>query len=291
MSKAITAALQTHLDGGTTSMVYCWRITRLDTTVLGFTEHDEDLTFDSTTFLAASGFTATQISSELGLSVDNLNAEGALSSSAISEDDLAAGRYDAAEVELFWVNFEDVSERVLLLKGTVGEVKRGDLAFSAELRSMTHALQQTTGRTYRRYCDADLGDSRCTIDLTDAAYSSSGTVSSVEGNRLLTVTGLSPNSDGFYSFGKLEFTSGENSGLTIPVKTHSVGTSPVVTKVLLWEKPPFDVVASDTFDISAGCEKRFAVCRDKFSNVLNFRGFPNIPGTDALVVNAVTSGR
>lgn len=280
MSKVLAAGLQSHLDGGATTMVYCWRVTRTDGVVQGFTEHDVDLTFDSTTFLAASGFTGTKINSELGLTVDNMNAEGALSSDTINEDDLAAGRYDAAVVELFWVNFEDVAMRETLLKGTIGEVKRSETVFSSELRSLTHKLQQKTGRTYRRFCDADLGDSRCGVNTTSASFSSTGTVSSVTDNRVLTVTGLSPNTTDFYSLGKITFTSGDNNGISIPVKVHSVSGS--TTKVVMWEQAPFDITGGTTFSIIAGCDKRAETCKAKFANMANFQGFPFIPGNDAL---------
>jgi hypothetical protein len=47
----------------------------------GFTDHDRDLAFDSVTYRAASGFTATSIEDQLGPTVSNLDVEGALSSS------------------------------------------------------------------------------------------------------------------------------------------------------------------------------------------------------------------
>ncbi|MCU0890414.1 MAG: phage BR0599 family protein, partial [Sandarakinorhabdus sp.] len=31
-----------------------------------------------------------------------------------------------------------------------------------------------------------------------------------------------------------------------------------------------------------GCDKRFATCRDRFGNGLNFRGEPHVPGGDLL---------
>ena len=36
----------------------------------------------------------------------------------------------------------------------------------------------------------------------------------------------------------------------------------------------------DTFRITAGCAKTFSACREKFANSLNFRGFPQMPGSD-----------
>lgn len=280
MSKVLASGLQSHLDTGVTTMVYCWRITRSDGIVQGFTEHDKDLTFGGDTYIASSGFSGSKINSELGLSVDNLDAEGALSADTINEDDLAAGRYDAAVVELIWANFQDLNQRETLLKGSIGEVKRGETAFNAELRSLSHKLQQSSGRVYRRFCDADLGDARCGLDVTGASFSSTGTVSSVTSNRVLVVTGLSPNETGFYSQGLITFTSGDNSGLSIPVKVHSVVGG--VTQVVMWEPTPFTLVGSTTFSIVAGCDKRAETCKTVFNNMVNFQGFPFIPGNDLL---------
>ena len=119
--KALAQPLREHLESGVTTMCFCWRVTRVDGLVQGFTEHDEDLRFDGTTFLAASGFSASQVQQSLGLAADNLSVTGALSSASISEDDLAAGRYDDAYVELFWVNWRDPEQRLLQMAGYTGD--------------------------------------------------------------------------------------------------------------------------------------------------------------------------
>ena len=36
----------------------------------------------------------------------------------------------------------------------------------------------------------------------------------------------------------------------------------------------------DTLKLTAGCDKTFKTCREKFGNGLNFRGFPHLPGSD-----------
>jgi len=272
MTKALPAGLQTFLSGGETTMVKCWQVDRTDGITQGFTEHDRNLTFGSVTFLASSGFSATQIESSLGLAVDNLNVDGALSSETINETDLAAGRYDGALVQLFWVNFNDVAQRVLLSKGNIGRVQRQELSFSAELRSQTDRLQQRVGRTYQRTCDAILGDARCTRGLGDVT--STGTISSVESNRRFVVSGLSNDTTGFYTVGLLTFTSGDNNNLAFEVKSHSPGF------IELWEQPPFTVSGGTTFSVVAGCDKSAETCNAKFNNILNFQGFPFIPGND-----------
>jgi uncharacterized phage protein (TIGR02218 family) len=134
--------MQAHLDSGATTLAWCWRLTRADGTQLGFTDHDRDLAFDGTDFEAGCGFTGSEVKQSLGLSVDNLDASGALASDRLNEADLASGLFDDARVEIWRVNWADTAQRVLVMAGSVGEVKRAEGAFTAELRSLAHYLHQ-----------------------------------------------------------------------------------------------------------------------------------------------------
>jgi uncharacterized phage protein (TIGR02218 family) len=140
--KILPTALQAHLDTGTTTLAWCWRITRADDAGFGFTDHDRDLAFDGTVFEAATGFTASEIKDALGLAVDNLEVSSALRSDRLNEDDLAAGLYDDAAVEIWRVNWADTDSRVLMRSGSLGEVRRSGAAFTAEVRGLAHYLQQ-----------------------------------------------------------------------------------------------------------------------------------------------------
>src|SRR5581483_11102614 len=180
--KTLDAGLAAHLGGGVTTLCHCWRVERKDSAVLGFTDHDRDLVIDGTTYKAASGFTATAIEDQLGLGVSNLDVDGALSSAAITEDDLNAGLYDDAAVTIMRVNWQDVSQRVVLRSGFLGQVTRSETAFSAELRGLAARLDQSAGRVFQRTCAWELGDTRCSIDLGASAHHGSGTVASVISN-------------------------------------------------------------------------------------------------------------
>lgn len=275
MSKTLPAALQTHLDSGTTTMALCWKIIRRDGVIQGFTEHDNNLVVTGQTYEARSGFSATQVAQTLGLSVDNLNVEGAISSDTINEDDLANGKYDTAEVVLIWANWSDTTQYTVLSRGYIGEVKRGETAFSAEFRSLVTKLSQRTGRVYQRTCDAQLGDSRCKVNLALGIYRGTGAVTTASGRRLV-VSGLGSFALDWFTHGLITFTSGAAIGQTFEVKKHS-GTS-----LLLWDVPPSTVLSTDTFTVTAGCKQDFATCKAKFANQLNFQGFPYVPGTDRL---------
>jgi len=277
--KTLSPALQAHLDSGATTLALCWRIERRDGVVMGFTEHDLDVEFDGVTHKAATGFSASEISQSLGLAVDNLDAAGALSSAAITEADLANGRYDDADVSMYLVNWSDIAQRALVATGSLGDVTRTRDAFTAEIRSLVHRLQQQIGRSYQYYCDADLGDSRCTVALGGAAFTGAGSIISLNSPRRFLVGGLGAFAGGWFAGGRLVFTSGNGAGLAFEVRGHEVVSG---IEIELWAEPKVALDPGDTFTITAGCDKSFATCKAKFANGTNFRGFPHIPGNDHL---------
>ncbi len=279
--KTLPAGLQAHFDTGTTTLAWCWRLTRSDGKVFGFTDHDLPLTFDGTTFEPESGFTASEIRTGSDLSVDAQDAEGVLTSATITETDILDGRWDNAEVEIWRVNWQDTSQRVLMRRGAIGQVRRGQVQFVAEMRSLAHVLNQTVGRTFQATCDAALGDARCGVNLNDPAFKGAGTVVTVVGDRSFTVSGLSAFADGWFALGTLTWTAGANAGRKAEVLTHEVGATDVT--ITLQESPVLAIAVGDTFDIAAGCDKRFETCRDKFANAVNFRGFPHIPGQNTVI--------
>lgn len=279
--KTLPAGMQAHLDTKATTLCWCWLITRADGELFGFTDHDEDVVFDYITFEASSGFTASDIKQSIGLGVDDLDASGALSSDKLTEADLSAGLYDDAAIQIWRVNWVDTDQRVLVTSGSMGEVRRGQVSFVAELRSLAHYLGQQTGRIYQYACDADFGDSRCGINAELAAYKGSGTVSTVDNAYHFTATGLSAFADAWFSGGYLTWVTGENAGRSMEVKYHvQDGASATVE---LWREMSVTPSVGDTFTVTAGCDKTFETCRDTFSNGDNFRGCPHIPGADYII--------
>ncbi len=279
--KTLPTGIQAHLDTGTTTLAWCWRLTRVDGQVFGFTDHDLPLTFDGTTYQPESGFTASEIRTGSDLSVDAQDADGVLTSTTITETDILDGRWDNALVEIWRVNWQDVGQRVLMRRGAIGQVRRGRVQFVAEMRSLGHVLNQTVGRTFQATCDAALGDARCGVDLTDPAYAGSGTVVTVTGDRSFTVSGLSAFADSWFALGTVTWTGGANAGRDAEVMMHEVGSTDVT--ITLLEAPVLAIAVGDTFDITAGCDKLFETCTGRFANGVNFRGFPHIPGQDTVI--------
>ena len=274
----LPAAFRRHLQSGATTLCHCWKLTPKDNPPQGFTDHDRDILFGGVLYKAASGFTASAIESGLGLKIDNLEVEGALSSHGLSAEKIAAGFYDNADVEITRVNWLSPQERVLLRKGNLGEIRRTPHGFQAELRGLAHKLNQPIGRLYQYLCDADLGDRRCRVPLNDARFRASGSVQSPEGARLFHASALASYQDGHFTGGKISFASGNNNGFASEVRSHRKEARHAL--ITLWQSAPHPLRQGDRFTISAGCDKRFLTCRAKFNNAVNFQGFPHMPGND-----------
>ena len=291
--KPLDPALQAHLDDGTTTLAWCWRLTRADGVVFGFTDHDRALQFDGTSFEPETGFTASELRASADLAVDAQDAEGVLSSDRITETDILEGRWDSAAVEVFRVNWAAPAQRVLLRRGAVGEIRRGRVAFVAEMRSLAHQLGQTVGRVFQGACDARLGDARCGVDLDDPAYRASASVSAVQRPRAFTAAGLGGFAAGWFTLGRLDWTAGANAGRVDEVRAHDVvgGVAGGVAAITLLEAPVRPIAPGDAFVLRAGCDKRLETCAGKFANVVNFRGFPHIPGEDVMLRNAAAPRR
>ena len=276
----LSPELTAHLAQEVTTLATCWSIIRKDGMALYFTDHDRDLTIGGHVYRAADGMTPSAVSSQSGLAVDDLEFEGMLSAAAITEADILDGRYDHAEVRVFMVNHQDLTMGTLPLKrGWLGEVTLQGGQFLAEIRGLTSRLQQTIGDVYTSSCRAALGDTRCGIDLVQ--YTVNGTVTSSEG-RIAFTDSSNAQPNGVFASGVVRFTSGANAGLSMEIREFSA------KRFSLFLPMPNPIAVGDHFTASAGCDKQFDTCAQRFNNAINFRGEPHVPGTDKLLETSAT---
>lgn len=278
--RTLSPALAAHVAGEATTLCRCWSLTRRDGAVLGFTDHDRDLAFDGILFRANAGLEAAETSAELGFAVGGGEVLGALGAAGLNEEDLSRGVYDDARVALWLVNWVDPSQHTLLETGFVGEVRRSDTNFTAEVRGLGKAFDEERGRLYTAGCSADLGDSRCGV----TASSSAATVAATDGRLSITAPALSGYGDGYLGGGRLIFTAGVNAGFDTEIRSHREEGGAVVLQ--LWQAAPQPIAIGDAFTVHAGCDKHFTTCRSKFGNGVNFRGFPHLPGNDFIIGGA-----
>ncbi|WP_420338222.1 DUF2163 domain-containing protein [Roseibium sp.] len=275
--KTLPPDLAVHLAGRTTTLATCWIITRSDGVRLGFTDHDRALSVEGVVCQPQNGLSPSAMSDGPEFATGGGDVSGTLESTALSETDLEAGLWDNAEVRVFLVNWQTPSDHALLRRALIGEVGRAGSIFRAELRGLAHLLESRQGRVFARICDADLGDSRCKVDLTNPAYQATATVTAAQ-REWLRVSGLGSYSNGWFSRGRVKVLTGPLAGFASEIASHrQEETSSVLS---LFQPAPEALAPGTQIEVRAGCSKDLDTCRTKFANHLNYQGFPHMPGSD-----------
>lgn len=272
---ADAAGLWAHLKTGATTVCRCWAVTRRDGHCFGFTDHDGDLEFEGIRFKAETGLTARALQQTTGLSVDNTEAQGALSAEAITEADLMAGLFDGAAVQLWSVNWQAPDQRVVEFSGSFGEVARSGAVFRTELRGLAEALNQPRGRVFQRACPAELGDGACRFDLTTPGYTADAVVEAISDGWQMQLRLSEGFEAGWFRQGRLTVLTGVAAGFSELIRRDD---SSSLRDIALWQRLGRSPAAGDVVRLFPGCDKRTETCKLKFNNFLNYRGHPHIPG-------------
>jgi len=279
--RTLSPALAAHLAGDALTLATCVRLTRRDGARFGFTTASDALLVGGLLYQPAQGLNSSQFQAATGTGVDNLDMRGLLTSDAITETDIRAGRYDGAELLAFVVNWADLTMGAMILaRGSVGEVTVQAGQFVAEFRSLSQKLAQQVGDVTSAVCNVrDLGDARCKLPM--GGYRFAVTVASVPDLRTLTFAGR-PEEGQWFRYGKLTPLAGLNAGLVMGISAHARAAGDVAV-LTLREPFPFDVAAGDAMTLETGCDRTWDSCRLKFHNAVNFRGLPFIPGNNTLL--------
>lgn len=260
------------LDDEVTTLALCWRVERRDGVAIGLTDHDRDLVVDGLVHRAAPGMTPSAIKRSDGLDADTMDIAGALTSAAIGEADLLAGRWDGARVMLFAIDWSGSGGRVDLGEGTIGAVETKQGAFTAELAGPTAALDRPACEATSPECRAELGDTRCRVAM--AGRRRFVRLVSIT-DQVVTVDAEEPSANA-YGGGLLRWLSGANGGLESAIAASAGAT------VTLRGLPMFGADAGVLVELIEGCDKSLATCAGRFANAANFRGEPYLPGMDLL---------
>ena len=195
----------------------------------------------------------------------------------MSEANSRAGDYDNAAVEIWLVNWQDVTQRLLLRRAISARSPTASVGFTAEVRGLAHLLNQPKGRCFNIGCDADAGRCALRVDLDSAAFRGDGSVVAVEDNRRLQRSGLDGFAEGWFARGRLTWTSGANAGRSIEVNSHRI--APASSN-------------SGGGELCGRAGRRLhhprrlrQAIRDLPGEISttgrNFRGFPHMPGNDS----------
>lgn len=259
------------LDRALTTLAFCWTIERRDGAGLALTSHDATLTVGGVTYRPAPGLLPAAIERRIGLAEADGEAAGAISHDGLTEEDLAAGRWDGARVTLTVRDWEQPgTEPVALIDGVLGEVALSGGGFRAALSGAAARLDRPVAPATSPECRAEFGGKQCRIDL--AGRSARFVVAGLSGN---TVT-LDRAIDARFRWGRARFLSGGNAGVKAVVAAVDGASATLLGPIRM------GINVGDRIELREGCDKSLATCRDRFANVANFRGEPHLPGNDLL---------
>lgn len=262
-----------------------WKITRTDGVIFAFTSLDSDFLFGVTTYKHCSSLadSASSSSSDLG-SVGNYQAVGILDDESITEADLYAGLFDDAYFEAWVVSWNgvDLAAPFRTAAGWLGKVDRGQSSWTADVDGPVARLQQTALiQFYTPGCRWKFGDpGTCMVDADALAVVGCNVTKGVQ-RYAIYFDAIEPIEAAIWNGGTVRWTYGRNAGIECQVDTVDWGSQ----LLSLWDLAPFPPEVGDSFDLLPGCPKDGDSCK-LYSNYINFGGFPDVPGPDALQQNA-----
>lgn len=268
----------------------CIKITAKDGTVIGFTRNQKSISLGGVTYLSAPGLSFTNISSGLGLSVDNLETGGAFKDGVLTEAQVRYGKWDFAKYLIFVIDLDNLAaDKMELQGGRVREIRIQDYAFTAELSSLSQLTNQTTGELTSARCRARAGDLRCKLDLEAGThptlshpYKMTGTVSLFVNKVTFKIASTTYPTE-FFQNGKLIWLTGANQGIKSEVKQQVNDGS---ANTFLLQEPPgvAPIAAGDTFAVYWGCNGTMTRCKT-VNNVINMRAEPWLVGQKLLLTS------
>ena len=263
-----------------TTLTTCCYMKLRNGDIIGFTEHLGDLTIDNLVYRAGNSFRSTSIENTDNLSVDNLEIEGVIDSDVIKHEDLIAGLYDYAYVEIFVVDYQlPQAGKIILKAGYIGEIRFCGQRFIAEIRGLSQKLNANIGKYYSPTCRTNFGGSQCKINLSK--YQKHGVVVSLIQGKSFVIDKLIFEND-WYLYGLIKFITGQNKDLSLEIKEIHEN---IISLMLEF---PYQINVGDEFIITPGCDKQFSTCCERYNNAVNFRGEPTLPGMDEILKTSGT---
>ena len=243
-----------------------------DGTRASYCAHTRNLTFNSLDYSAAP-VEASRANLTLGLMEANTTDLYGVFDDTVTEEDVIGGKWNNAEIVTELVNYLDLSQgSVRRMKGNVGKFNIKNGSYIVEFQSLSARLRQEIGELTSPV------DRNTLAELVDdlAPYTFARNVTAVTDRRNFTVDGTAK-ANGYFRYGKVTFTSGDNDDLSMEIKDN---TGNVIELQLPMRS---DIAISDTVSLLAGYDGSREQARDKFSAAENMSAEPDLPGIKTIL--------
>ncbi|MBR2140738.1 MAG: DUF2163 domain-containing protein [Rickettsiales bacterium] len=272
--KKISENLKSLLKKDHLKLAKCFKITLNDGEIIALTEYSTDLCIDGTVYKSSVGAEEMSNNNSCDLSNNGDKIIGLVDNDIIKLDEVLTGKFDNAEVEIFYLHLDDENmEKITMMVGKIvsADITDGKVYFN--VNGVLNTLNKTIGDVYSPLCRAEFCDHRCSLNISDYMFSSKITVVKSETEFLCNGANIADKPKNYFKYGFVKFVSGKNTGQVMDVKQSSDND------IVLNTKLSYSLTVGDEFNIYTGCDKTFETCINTFNNAINFRGEPNIPST------------
>lgn len=254
-----------------TSGTYCWILQRMDGVGFGATSCDRPQRVGAMTFEPDVDLRPTQLTLTDRMFGSGLDLEGGLTSTALNRNDLLTGRWNEASVQLLAGNWSQDSDLEPICTGVLGQVRAEDGSLAMTLDVLPQALREPPCIQTSPECRAILGDAQCRIDMRSRR----------KRVRVIAVDEFTCTIDledaRSFAMGRLRWITGPNCGI------EHVIIKATGSELSLQNATGLTIQAGDVAILHEGCDGRRATCSSRFANIENFRGEPDLPGSEILL--------
>lgn len=272
--KNLNQNLLNSLNKENLTLVKCLKIILANGKILAFTEYSKDLNIDNIIYKASNGFFENKNQQHCDVTPNNEEIVAFVENNDIKKEDIIAGIFDDARVDIFYVDYENIEYgKIIITSGFIGTINFDNNKIYLSINGILSLMDKTIGETYSPLCRAKFCDKKCSLNAEKYTFLGKikNIISEIEFNCFESeITNKKTN---YFKYGLIKFTSGKNKNSIAEIK-QSVGSNIVLNSKLL-----YNLEENDEFEIFAGCNKKFNTCIEKFNNAINFRGEPNLPGT------------
>lgn len=250
---------------------YHWIFQRPDGAGFASTSHDRKQVSGSMTREPDVDLLPSELALYDQLFGSSLELEGGVGSPAFTLVDMQSGRWSGASVQLFTGSWSQEAEACLLASGALGRIsmQEGRLAMSVDV--LPDAARELPCIHTSPECRAVLGDQQCRVDMR---------------SRRLRVTVMALEEDGVvvdnadlerFGMGRLHWISGPQCGLEDMIIVAEK------SRLVLRDAVKSSLQIGDRAVLTEGCDGRRETCSERFANIMNFRGEPDLPGSELLL--------
>jgi uncharacterized phage protein (TIGR02218 family) len=277
--RTLTVGMTGHLSGTAHTRCNMLLLDLRDGTSIGITDHDKPLDYDIgdgvVTYDPGTGILRSDVSLSASLDANNYEVTGPLGD-LVTPEAINGGRFNRAVARLFQVNWKSLGAGAIkIMAGSVSGVRVEGGSFILEIRDDFDRFNQTVGRLLTPYCEGD--HATCCVQI---APETATTITSAADAMTFDIADTLDPAD--HVNGRLWFTTGDLAG-TLPVEIFSIVGNTVTLFAPLADTPG----VGDALTVKEGCDRTRTMCATRFNNVIEFRGFPEIPGTDQITRPAI----